>query len=155
MPSLSIFFVFLVGLAAVLLVFLDARYRRIPNGLCLSVLAIFLLRMGIDPDGLDLSAVLLHSILLTAPFIGFFLISHAGGGDVKAVAVFTLHIPKQSFVEFLIILCGISLLYLISLIAIRRVRREPEVSSGTGQRSGIPFGVPLGLSVLLTLASSG
>jgi prepilin peptidase CpaA len=134
----------------------DVCLRRIPNGLCLLIAALGLVRIASTGDALAASYTLFAAAGTFAITFLLFWRGTIGGGDAKLVTAMTLLIGHQNLLAFFFLtsLCG----GVLGLAALARDKLGPRLarlrfaSNGRLLREGVPPApvistVPYGLAI--------
>jgi prepilin peptidase CpaA len=151
-----LFFVLPALLAAAC--FSDLFSMRISNKLCLSVFAIFCIfavMASIAP-----SVVMWHVFAgLCALVVSFslFALGAIGGGDAKFVAAVAVWMGFSQLVEFLAIASILGGALTLAILVFRKYPLPPRlvgiqwISRLHDQKSGIPYGIALGIAAIMML----
>lgn len=128
--------------------YLDIRWRRLPNWLCLTALAGGL-ALAFAYAGLQgLSTNALHSVVTLVAGMALFALGTIGAGDAKfyagMAAWFPLHVAP--FLALSVALAGLVLL--VSWFSARRIIAAPRTAGAPrddGPFAKLPFGVAIGV----------
>jgi prepilin peptidase CpaA len=161
--ALTIAFVAVACLAAAW----DIRYRRIPNAVTVTGLALALVLRAV-PGGETLAGGLLGAAIGLTLGIAFFALGAIGAGDAKLIAAFGAFLGPMPFLQALalgVVLGGVfaladaalrGLLPLLVQRSLQTIRggfrgelAPPGMSSGESGRLRIPYGVPLALGAVI------
>ena len=129
--------------------YLDARYRVLPNLLCLAVLAGGL-AFGLLLHGWPWAgSALLHAVLALLVGMGLFAAGMIGGGDAKYYAAFAAWFPLGQAV-LLVLLVSVAGLVLVTVswLAARR-RIASSLPGRKGDFAKVPYGVAISVGCLL------
>jgi prepilin peptidase CpaA len=135
--------------------FSDLFTMRISNRLCLSVAAAFLPTAMLV--GLPMEIVLNHFIVgfgvLACAFV-LFAMGWIGGGDAKFLAASVLWLGPEQLFEYLALSAALGGLLTGAIIVLRRY--PPVVAHGwvmklQDSRSGVPYGIALGIAAVAML----
>lgn len=147
----------IVGLVPLMvyMIYSDMKYMKIPNWLSLSVLGVFL---ATGSWGLPLEVFvwrLAHGGIVFG--LGYLLYRFAegrvGAGDIKLIAAFTPFIPGSHIAFILMGFAIISFLTLAAFMVARKyLHNENSTWKAFAQRSFVPAGVILGLTVMIFMA---
>ena len=134
----------------------DVRFRRIPNGLCLVIAVLGLVRIASTRDAFAASYTLLATAATFAVTFLLFWRGTIGGGDAKLITAMALLIGHQNLLAFFFLtsLCG----GMLGLAALARDQLGPRLvrlrfaSNGRLLREGVPPApitstVPYGLAI--------
>lgn len=123
----------------------DLRDMRIPNGLSLIALALFLLCLpfvGLAEAGLRAAVA---AAVFALGFVGFAL-RLIGGGDAKFLAAVTLFIPVETLALFALVLAAALVL---GVLAVLGLRASPWAEAATWRAARPGDSFPMGLSIAL------
>ena len=137
------------GLLAVA-VLTDVEALRIPNRLCLALIAIYPAHLLASPMAVDWPGAL---VLATAVFVaglGAFAAGWMGGGDVKLMAATALWVGPGSFSLFVLVTAVVGgLISLLMLSGIRFTVAQIADSAGLGDIRDVILGrsIPYGVAI--------
>ena len=121
--------------------YLDVRYRRLPNWLCLLALPLglgfTLATLGFDAAGL----ALLHALAALVIGAGLFALGGIGGGDAKFYAGLAAWFPITAGLLLFVFVALTGLLLLLAWLPLRgRLRPDAPVDS---EFRKVPYGVAI------------
>jgi prepilin peptidase CpaA len=137
------------GLLAVA-VLTDVETLRIPNRLCLALVAIYPAHVLASPVAVDWPGALLIATTVFAAGLGAFAAGWVGGGDVKLMAATALWIGPGSFIDFLLVtaIAG-GLISVMMLSGIRFTAAQLADSTGLADIRDVLLGrsIPYGVAI--------
>lgn len=132
----------------------DLRALRIPNSHVLTALALFVLSAGAFVTLPEIALRLIAATIVFGIGFGLFALRLFGGGDVKMLAVTTLFIPSDLWLNFAQALSVALLLGSAGIVLLQRpalARRLPwESARQTGR---LPMGISIALTPLLLIGA--
>lgn len=152
-------FIFPLGMA--LSAASDLLTMTIPNKLVLALLAGYVLvalPVGVPLEEIGFSLLVAMAVLLVG-FV-FFARGWIGGGDAKLAAVTTLWLGLHLTVPYLVYAAFGGGILTLAILALRRMPLIPLISRFRwlerlhDRNSGVPYGIALAMSGLLTYSSS-
>lgn len=152
-------FVFLFGCAAIF----DIVYMRIPNILSIILFLLFVVAVGVNPDGIEwLGHGITGAAVFTVGAVCFYL-GYWGGGDVKLYAAGALWMGPELILPFLVWVSLLAGLVALLLLGLRRIARLWTFAQGDDMGAplapglprvlmadaGVPLGLPLASAAIL------
>jgi prepilin peptidase CpaA len=136
--------------------YLDIRYRRLPNWLCLVCLVAGLAQSWWQGGTAGLGSAAIHMLIALAAGMILFRLAIFGGGDAKFYAAIAAWFPIGLALYLLVAVSVSGLLVLIGWMMTRkrlarhndRLRTDPEFRK-------VPYGVAIAIGALLTFVSTG
>jgi len=145
-------FLALTFVPAMMVVYYDLRYMRIPNNLVLITAAIFLLA---GPFLLDFGDYLIRASLgLFVLALGFLLhlTGRVPGGDIKYAAAILPYVASNQLIEFVFILSVMGILGVIVHRGAKWVGLAPVDWVSWQRKGAFPYGLSLVATLLFYLA---
>ncbi len=130
----------------------DLRFMRLPNGLSWLFVAVFLATL---PTATSWGAVGIQVALAAAVFalgVAGNAAKLLGGGDVKVLAAFALHVPPQGLLLFSGLLCATLVVGIVALVMLRRGITGPTRWKALNETARYPAGLSIGMAGLIYLA---
>jgi prepilin peptidase CpaA len=130
------------------------------NGAIFALFVIFVLAASIEGRPIAWSVLRLHlfgGAVALAAGITLFAAGWIGGGDAKLFAVACFWVGLDAMLNYAFLVCMIGGLLAVVLLAFRRIPLSPRLTAWpwvqrlTESKSGIPYGVALGMAALLVL----
>lgn len=145
----------LAGLAAIG-AYLDIRFRRLPNWLCLVALVAGLGQSWWQGGSEALLSAGLHMIVALAVGMVLFRLAIVGGGDAKFYAAMAAWFPLGLGYFLLLAVSFSGLLVLVGWMLVRRrLTRLNEQNRANPEFRKVPFGVAIALGAVLTFLGTG
>lgn len=142
----------LVGYAS----YLDIRYRRLPNWLCLVCLTTGLAQSWWQGGAAGLGAAAIHMLIALAAGMILFRLTIFGGGDAKFYAAIAAWFPVGLGLYLLVAVSVSGLLVLVGwMMARKRLPRHNDRLRTDPEFRKVPYGVAIGIGALLTFVSTG
>lgn len=132
---------------------IDLFQRRLPNPLCLAVLAVGAGYLAWSGSFAVLGSAALHSALALIVGMGLFKLGMIGGGDAKFYAATAIWFSLQSAFQLLLYVSVSGLALLAILILWRRISDRIRGTRSGLSRRGVPYGVAIAAGALALLAS--
>lgn len=134
--------------------FLDLRYRRLPNWLCLVLAATALANLLLGFGASYVPGALLHAVIALVLGMIAFKLGMIGGGDAKFYSAAALGLPLE---KGLALLGWTSIAGLVLLLVMMTMRHALKVSIGPQDDKGralVPYGVAIALGYATALLLS-
>ena len=137
------------GLLAVA-VLTDVEALRIPNRLCLALVAIYPAHLLASPIAVDLPGALMLATAVFVAGLGAFAAGWMGGGDVKLMAATALWVGPGAFIDFLLItaIAG-GVISLLMLSGLRFTVAQAAEAAGFAEIRDVILGrsIPYGIAI--------
>ncbi|REL25947.1 peptidase [Thalassotalea euphylliae] len=142
---------FLAIALSVLLVsagYFDLRYRRIPNGLSLSVLLVSLTKLALVSSFASATITLLLTALLLMIGVAVFALGWLGAGDVKLIVALSLGFSPEQLVDFVVAFNLLGGVLAVSVLVYNGYARRQQLRV----INTLPYGVAIASAGLLLMA---
>lgn len=139
-------------LLALLGAYLDTRYRRLPNWLCLAVLLAGALSGLALHDAGWMAMSLLHAAIALLVGMVLFALRAIGGGDAKYYAAFAAWFPLKFAVPLFVATSLAGLPLAVVWIVFRRLRPRPAIGApeAVNDFAMMPYGVAIAAGAVFT-----
>ena len=151
----AVVFLALTAPLAVMVIYYDLRYMRIPNYLVLLTAIAF---VATGPFLLEFSDFAYRAALgLFILFLGFLLhlTGRIGGGDIKYMSAILPFVARSDYVDFVFILCIFGILGVLAHRSVKWLGLAPDNWVSWQRKGAYPYGLTLGAALITYLALTG
>ncbi|CED60858.1 type IV leader peptidase [Moritella viscosa] len=138
---------YFMGMLSILVVYLDCRYRRIPNNLCVIILIVSLY---LTIEGNNISLHFLSGLIIFSSTTILFKFNIFGAGDSKLATAYSIALLPNEVIDAVILTLFIggllSVFYLIKDRLILKKARADEC--------GLPYGLAISFGFYITIINN-